>query len=183
VKFRLSLPRTATSILEAPVEARISVVWLNIMLNAMAILLHFRSAALHAETAAAQDYFTRAVLAAKDTGQLIKDASRISPDLLLNVHIGGALYLAACVLVIHCRMSGDDSLLPDIDIFKLVFQRMEERFTFLGLKFRFALERDVERDMDSIRQLREAGLRGLLADCSKWSFVKEKAAEQGIFIT
>jgi hypothetical protein len=150
----------------------------------MAMLLHFRCAALPTEPAA-QDQFARAVLAAKNTARVVKDASRILPDLdlLLNIHIGGALYMAACLLVIHWRMTGDDSMLPDIDIFMLVFRRTEERFTFVGLKFRLALEKDLERDGESVRELREAGLKGLLADCSKWSFVKEKAAEMGIFIT
>lgn len=182
IKFRLGLPRAATTILEAPPQAQAQVIWLNVITNAMAILLHFRCAALPNKPDS-QDQFARVVVAAKNTAKLVKDASRISIDLLMTIHICGALYIAACVLIIHWRITGDESLRPDIDIFTLVFKRIEERYTFLGLKFGLALERDLERDMESVRELREAGMRGLLADCSKWTFVKEKAAERGILIT
>lgn len=182
VKFRLSLPRATTSILESNASSRGQVIWLNLLLNTMAILLHYRCARLVPESDA-QDQFARAVAAAKSTAQIVKDASRVSIDLLLSVHIGSSLYIASTVLVIHWRMTGDESVKPDIDIFGLVFDRFHEVFSFMGLKFKLALEHDLDRNMESILDLRERGFRGLLADCSKWAFVKERAIAMGVVVT
>jgi hypothetical protein len=188
IKFRLSLPRSATSILEASSETRLQAVWLNVTIDALAILLHYRCASLTSDTpstAQAQEdqQFTLALTAARNIVQLIKDASRISTDLLLNPHIGGSFYIAACVLIIHWRLTGDSSIELDIDIFKLLLARFEERYAFLGLKFGLALQRVLERSVEEMRGLRESGMRGMLADCSKWSFVKERAAEKGMWVT
>ncbi|KAF2869464.1 hypothetical protein BDV95DRAFT_609009 [Massariosphaeria phaeospora] len=182
VKFRLSLPRSATSVLETPADARGHVIWLTVMLNTASILLHYRSAKL-VPAAAATSQFARALAAAQNTAQLIKDASRISSDLLLSPHVGSSLYIAACVLVIQWRLAGDETLKSDIDIFALVFERFDEVFAFLGLKFKLALRHDVERSRESVVRLRERGLRGLLADCSKWTFVQEEAERLGLAVS
>lgn len=182
VKFRLSLPRQVTSILHSPPESRCDVIWLNVILNAMAILLHYRCASLTSKSDS-QDQFARAVIAARNTASIIREGSRISVDILLNPHVLAALSLTACVLVIHWRLEGDQCLKADIDILKLVFQRLEEKFTLLGLKFRLALERDLEREEGEILEMRDIGLRGFLGDCSKWNSVKEKLEELGWVVT
>jgi hypothetical protein len=148
----------------------------------MAILLHYRCAST-ASDSAAQEQFTRAAVAARNIARLVKDASRISIDLLHNAHIASHLFIASSVLVIHWRMTGDESVKPDIEIFELVFERFQEVFALLGLKFRLALQHDLERSRESVVELRERGFRGLLADCSKWTFVKERAAELGMMVT
>ncbi|KAF1946328.1 hypothetical protein EJ02DRAFT_249808 [Clathrospora elynae] len=181
VRFRLSLPRQATYVLEAPPADRGHVVWLHITLNTMAILLHYRcSKNVPVSNTASQ--FTLAVIAARNTAQIVKDASRISTELLLSAHIGSSLYVAACVLVIQWRLTGDESLKEDIELFGLVFERMDEVFSFLGLKFKFALEHDLKRSEGDLMSLRERGFRGLLADCSKWEHVKEGVKRRGIDI-
>jgi hypothetical protein len=182
VRFRLSLPIQASSVLECPIEARNHVVWLNITLNSMAILLHYRFAKL-VDDIGAHKQFALALVGAKNTAQIVKDASRISIDLLLSPHIGPSLYIAACVLVLHWKLSGDESVKPDIDLFGLVFDRYNEVFLYLGLKFKLALEHDIARSRESALDLRERGFRGLLADCSKWSFVKDRASAMGLHIT
>ena len=92
VKLRLSMPRTATSILEAPVEDRGQVVWLNAILNTILLLLHYRAVPSSDPTTVKQ-LFKKTVMAAKNTSQTIKDASRTSIDLLLNIHIAASLYM------------------------------------------------------------------------------------------
>ena len=181
VKFRLSLPRQATSILDAPPAERGNVVWLNAILNLMAILLHYRCASnVPVPNPPAQ--FPLAIAAAQNTAQIVKDASRFSIDLLMSAHIGSSLYVSACLLVIQWRLTGDEKLKEDIDLFALVFDRMNELFVFLGLKFKLALEHDLSRDTESILKLRDRGFQGLLADCSKWTFVKEEVQRQGLNI-
>jgi hypothetical protein len=181
VKFRLSLPRQVSSVLEAPPADRGHVVWLHVILNTMTILLYYRRAQ-HVVASDTSSHFILAVVAARSIAQIIKDASRISIDLLLSAHIGSSLYVAACALVIQWRLTGDESLKEDIDLFELVFERMNEVFVFLGMKFKFALEHDLKRSQDDIMSLRERGFRGLLADCSKWDHVRKEVERRGIDI-
>lgn len=179
VKFRLSIPRYALSILEAPAAERGEVVRLNIILNTMAILLHYRCAG-GVPVADAPSQFALAVAAARNTTQIVRDAARLSIDLLLSAHIGSSLYIAACVLIIQWRTTGDESLKKDIELYVLVFERMNEVFMLLGWKFKLALEHDLGRDEASIMRLRDRGFKGLLADCSQWNFMKEEASRIGI---
>lgn len=182
VKFRLSLPRSASSVFEAPVDERGHVIWLNAVLNTMSILLHFRCAK-NVPCPHASSRFQLAVAAAKNTAHILKDASRISIDLLLSAHLGSALYIAACVLVIEWRLSGDEALKDDIDLFELVFERMNDVFRFMGLKFKLGLNHDLNRSKENLESLRERGFRGLLADCSKWSSVKEDVNRLGLTVS
>jgi hypothetical protein len=181
VKFRLSLPRQATSLLEASPGDRSHVVWLQVMLNTSAILLHYRCA--HGVPVAnVSSQFMLAVAAARNTAQVIKDASRISIDLLISAHIGSALYVAAAVLIIQWRTTDDPSLKDEIDLFILVFERMNDVFVFFGLKYKLALEHDIKRSAQSVQDLRSRGFKGLLADCRKWAHVKEEVHRRGLQI-
>jgi hypothetical protein len=170
VKFRLSLPRAATSVLEAAPQDRGHVLWLNVTINTMAILLHYRCARL-VDQSISHEQFTRAVAAARNIAQIVKDTSLISIDLLLSAHVASSLYIAACVLVIQWKSGDSESLKADIDLFCLVFERFREKYATLGHKFRSALDYDLTRSAESISDLRERGFRGLLADCSKWRAV------------
>ncbi|KAF2653338.1 hypothetical protein K491DRAFT_603079 [Lophiostoma macrostomum CBS 122681] len=179
VKFRLSLPRATTSVLEALPENRGYVLWLNVTINTMAILLHYRCAKL-VDEAEAHQQFMRAVAAARNAAQMVKDTSLISTDLLLSAHLGSSLYISACVLVIQWKLCGDESLKADIDLFCLVFERFREKYAKLGHKFKSALDYDLKRSTESISDLRERGFRGLLADCSKWRAVMGTRSEQDL---
>lgn len=181
VKLRLSLPRQATSVIEAPPEERGLVVWLSLVLNNMAILLHYRCAD-GVPVVDAASRLSLAIAAAQNTAQIVKDTTRFSTDLLMSAHIGSSLYMAACVLVIHWRTSGDDRVKEDIDIFALLFERMNESFVFLGLKFKLALEYDLRRSAEDILRLRERGFRGLLSNCSNCGYLKEEVQRRGIHL-
>ena len=178
-RFRLSLPRQATSILEARSADRGHVIWLQIMSNASAMLLHYRcSSGVPVEDANLQ--FMLAMTAARNIVRVVQDASRISIDLLMSAHIAPSLYVAACILIIGWRTTGDQSYKDDVDLLALVFDRMNELYVFLGLKYKLALEHDLKRSKESVADLRHRGLRGLLADCSKWRHVKEEVERRGI---
>ncbi|RYN86738.1 hypothetical protein AA0120_g7873 [Alternaria tenuissima] len=179
VKFRLSLPRPASSVLEAPPADRGHVVWLHVILDTMAILLHYQSnTAFSVQEAASK--FTLAVTAARNIAQLVKDTSRISIDILLSAHIGSSLYAAAIALVIQWRLTDDSSFKEEIDLFMLVFERMNEVFSFLGLKLKIALEHDLQKSVEDLQSLRERGFKGMLADCTKWNHVKQEVERRGI---
>ncbi|KAL5387501.1 hypothetical protein PMIN03_002269 [Paraphaeosphaeria minitans] len=119
-------------------------------------------------------------MVAKTTSKTIKDASRTSIDLLLNVHIASSLYIACYLLVIQHRLEEDDSLKNDINLLELVFERMNEVFSVKEQKLAIALKRDKERNREDLFRLRERGYRGLLADCSKWGIVKDEVAKLGM---
>ncbi|KAF2013530.1 hypothetical protein BU24DRAFT_424533 [Aaosphaeria arxii CBS 175.79] len=180
-KLWLSVPRAATSLLDVQTEDQSQSIWLSLTLNLMAIILHFRSAR-GADEEVATDQFARALLAAKNIVKTIKDASKISMDLVVSPHLGSTLYLAACVYIIQWRMTGDESLKDDIDLLDVVFDRYNETFVFTGHKFKIALEHDVQRSVEDIEKLKAAGLRGLLADCSKWGYVQDVVASKGISV-
>lgn len=181
VRFRLSIPRQASSVLAAPPADREHVVWLQVILNAMAIILHYRRREQGSSLDPSSPY-SLALVAARNIAQIIKDASRISVDLLLSAHIGSSLYIAGCVLVIEWRLSGEESLKDDIDLFTLVFERMDEEFIFLGLKFKSALEYDLKKSPEELQSLQEWGFKGLLADCRKWEYAIPEAKRRGLDI-
>ena len=178
VRFRLSIPRQATSILGSPPKDCQQIIWLNLVLNTTELLLHYRcSAGVPVSDASSQ--FALAVNAARNTAQLVKDASRKSVDHLLSAHFGASLYMAACVLVLQWNTTKDTSAKEDITLFELVFDRIGEVFLLLGMKFKIALERDLTKTEDELRALRAKGAQGLLADCSKWTFVHDEIKRRG----
>jgi hypothetical protein len=179
IRFRVSLPRAATSLMDCPVEARPYVIWLNCILNTMAILLHYRVAHV-TDKAGADEQFARAVMAAKNTVKIVRETSRLSTDLLINGHIASSLYVASTVLIIHWRLTDDESLKSDIELIALVFDRLFEVLPFFGLKFKVSLLHDCRRSRESILQLRDSGFKGLLADCSKWDHVRQHIIDHGI---
>jgi len=182
VKLRLSIPCQASSVLEAQASDKGFVVWLQVVLNTSAMLLNYR----RAKSVSAPDASSRclvAVAAARHTAQIVRDASRVSIELLITPHIASSLYIAALLLVIEWRTTGNAKLKEEIDLIALVFDRMNEAFTYLGLKFKYALEHDLEKSRGKmLEELRELGLRGLLADCSKWSHIKDRLVRNGIHI-
>jgi hypothetical protein len=181
VKLRLSLPRQAISVLEAAPEDRAHVVWLQVILNTSAMLLNFRCAKGDLATDISSQFLS-AVVAAHNIAQVIKDASRVSIDLLLSPPIASGLYVAACILAIQWRTTEDSSCKDELDIFELVFDRMDEHFAFLGLKFKTALAHDLNRSRENLQELKDRGFKGLLADCTKWRHVKEEVQRRGLAI-
>jgi hypothetical protein len=177
VKFRLSLPRSATSLMEASDDSRGLVTWLNITINTMAILIQHRCD----DEEETQEQFAHAVIAAKNIIQIVKDASRISINLLLSAHIGSSLYVAACVLHIHWRLSGDESLKADIDLWSMLFDRFTEAYHFLGLKYKLAWEYNLKNASEErMRTLQEKGFRGIPVDGSEFSFVQDEMEKMGL---
>lgn len=100
IKLRLNMPRTAASVMDAPIEDRGQVVWLNIILNTTSLLLHYR-AVPYSDPDTVKDLFNKTVVAAKNTSQIIKDASRISIDLLLNINIAPSVYMGESIGMSH----------------------------------------------------------------------------------
>jgi hypothetical protein len=176
--FRLSLPRSATSVLSAPSVDRPNVVWLVAILNTLTILLHHRSTS-HASNSpgsltADEDDFAHCVAAARNVVHLVKDVSRISVELLLNPHIAPMVYLAARMLILEWTNTRDEASRSDINILLLVFDRLGDTFAALGGKFRRGILRDLDLDPAAAWKIKAAGSRGLTIEISSWcvDFVK-----------
>lgn len=179
IKFQLSLPRQATSVLEAPPPERGHAVWLQIILNICSILLNFRPVGKVANILESTQ-FVLAITAARNMAQVIKDASRISIDLLMSAHIGSSLYAGACVNIVHGRLTSDPSLREELALFQLVFERMNDIFVFLGLKFKLAIQYDLEMNKENLELLTSRGFQGFLTDYPKWAYVREEVERRGI---
>ena len=87
---------------------------------------------------------------------------------------------ACCVLIIHHGLGDEVHLENDIQFLELVYERMNDVYTVVGHKFILALRRDKVRSREELLSLRERGYRGLLADCSKWSYVKDEVTKMGL---
>lgn len=190
VKLRLSMPPTATSILSAPPDIRKHVVWLNMVLNTTAILLHYKqpSQTTIPQPDSPNNPFKHVVIAAQNTIQLIKDSSLISVDILIFPHVAPLYYLSATVLAIEGRTRNYPSFQADMDLFCLVFERFKEHYPVVAVKYKAALEYDLTCSPENVAQHREAGYHGLLADCSKWNrlwqgFLQQAGSELALFNT
>ncbi|EUC48733.1 hypothetical protein COCMIDRAFT_86551 [Bipolaris oryzae ATCC 44560] len=182
IKFRLSLPRQASSVLAAPPADRQQVVWLLITLNVMTLILHY-SCEVQGSISSLSSPFSLAVIAAQNVAQIVKDASRISVDLLLSPYIGSSLYVSAYVLVIQWRQSGDQSVKDEIDLITLVFEHMYEDESFPGRKLKSALEKDMKKSEEELRNSQKRGFRGLVADCNMSDRVRQEVQYRGLEIS
>lgn len=81
------------------------------------------------------------------------------------------------------RLTDKPALREDVRVFEMLFDRMDQVFVFLGLKFKIALEHEMNRSKDEVRQLRKGGFKALLSDCSRWKHVKDEANRRGLDIT
>ncbi|KAI8940024.1 hypothetical protein NX059_003746 [Plenodomus lindquistii] len=181
IQFRLNIPREASTIMEAPFHDRSHVLWLQVTLSTVEMLLHYRNYGSIPPEKSSK--FRIAVNAARNIARMVRDALQSSFNLLVSSHFASSLYVAACILVIQWRTTGQGDLEEEINLFKLVFERMNEVFTFQGVKFGTALELEMEKRVDEIKQLRERGYKGLMADCSTWKVPFEAAlSRKGIVV-
>lgn len=107
------------------------------------------------------DHFAHVVIAARNIVQLIRDTSLISVDLLVNPNFGSVIYLAGSILITEWRSTKDMNLKDDIDMIYLLFDRYQEQFPRLGMKYKGSLDIDLQRPLEVVSKLREEGFRGL----------------------
>ena len=134
VKFRLSIPHPALSVLESTPENRSHAVWLGVLLNTMAILVNYRPITLldasdDHSTSGCSPAFAMAIQAARDTVRLVKQASTVAMPSLFNVYMGRMLYTAACILIIEWRLTKNPSVREDVEILELLFDRFTDMYS------------------------------------------------------
>lgn len=204
IRLRLSIPRSASFPLAATTNNFKHVVWLNIVINTSSILLYACSNPLSTQAApsdrecsssrtedvsqsASPSHWPHCLTAARNTVGIVKDASRISMEILFNPHISVAFYLAGRIITLEYleakfgsatdsqqRVSQQqrkscESLRTEIDILLLLFDRLTEVFWDLGSKFKTGLLLHLDQDAETVRRVKSQGIKGLFGTCPQWS--------------
>lgn len=206
-EMRLMLPRYATDLPAAYREDFRHVIWLRMTMDVNTISLHHRpqpghqsgahvgSSVTDSSTATVQeDRWQHCVVAAQSTVSLIREASAITTDLLMNPFLVASIFTSARILVIEYVLSaptGDalDADLPrcqrtalrdQLEVMVLIFERLSEAFGGVMDKFRVGLLHQLNSDAASIRAVKAGGTRGLLESCGKWPKARDVQGLEGI---
>jgi transcription factor-like protein len=188
--MRLMMPRAATDIASAAHPNCIYVVWMNAIMNVNTIFLFHRTPRRPEQPQGCKDDIENSdgsaasnwqicVAVAKKTAQLIREASLVSTDLLVNPNISAPVYTCARILAIEhllCssplesegRAPQSTGLLADLQVFLLLFDRLSEAFTGVGAKFRYRVLDLLEQGPEHAREMKAAGSKTLRDNCLQW---------------
>jgi hypothetical protein len=188
--MRLMMPRAATEIASAAHPNCIYVVWMNAIMNVNTIFLFHRTPRrlerpqgcnddTESSGCSAASNWQICVAVAKKTAQLIREASLVSTDLLVNPNISAPVYTCARILAIEhllCsspreiegRAPRSTGLLADLQVFLLLFDRLSESFTGVGAKFRYRVLDLLEQGPEHAREMKAAGSKTLRDNCLQW---------------
>lgn len=185
-QLRLVLPRSASDLAAASHTDFHRVVWLNVLLNVKTIFIYHRPFDVSAKDTT---MWQHCLAAAHNTAMLIRAASRVSTDPLINPNIAAPIFTCARVLVIE-RLLPSSITTPDrswsaevqkedLDTFLLVFDRLSEAFDGVGKKFRNGIKYHLHQSPEAVRKLKAGGSRELLASCGGWPALGEEEPGTG----
>lgn len=200
---RLTLPRSATDLAAANHADFAHVIWLRVMMDVNTILLYHRpSKNTHNSALATEpeidiphetDHWQRCLSAARSTALLIREASTISTDLIMNPLIAAPVFTCARILAIEYMLSSPtlqsggagkpqrrSALGADLETMLLIFNRLDEAFGGILHKFRVGLLYHLGLDIAAIKSVKAGGSRGLLLSCSNWPTDKDVEDVDGI---
>ncbi|KAK1829127.1 hypothetical protein QBC39DRAFT_139917 [Podospora conica] len=179
-KMRLVLPRSATDLAAASAPDFRHAVWLRISMDVHTIFLYHtpeKSAQPPAQAECDQDNWNLCVATARSTAVLIREASRVSVDLLMNPLLAAPIFVCARILVIEYLLSSpsppdsprrDPALRADLETMVLILDRLQESFSGVQ-KFRVGLFFHLRHDPTDLLIIKSEGSRGILRTCSKWT--------------
>lgn len=183
-RVRLSLPRSATDLATASHSDFPGVVWLNVLMDVNAVFLFHRPQ--RSEGAGPATRWQHCLAAARNTATVIRHASRVSTDLVMNPNIAAPIFTCARILVIEhllsssllsCSQSASAALCADLDALQLFFDRLSEAFGGVGKKFRDGVLYHLQQSAESVREIKARGCRELLTSCGKWPTLTEAKNE------
>jgi len=179
-KMRLALPRSATDFAAASSSELRYAVWLRISMDVHTIFLHHtpkNNLQNHDRDECHQDNWNRCVATARNTALLIREASRVSVDLLMNPLLAAPIFVCARILVIEYVLTShpppdpprrDSALRADLEAMVLALDRLKEAFNGVE-KFRVGLFFHLRHDPAALLTIKSEGSRGILRTCSKWT--------------
>jgi len=181
-ELRMSLPRQMTHLSAASPGVLGCAVWVNVLLCLNTIFLMY-SHVNRFGVELSHDQWACCVASARSAVHLLRQATKTCIDPLLNPHITSSIFLCARILIIEQRaplaavLAAEHevdrdlarTLQRDIDVLKLVFDRLEELFYPLGRKFNNGLRYYQRSDPAFLHRIRNSRVGDLLAQCSSWS--------------
>ncbi|OJD28854.1 f-actin capping protein beta subunit [Diplodia corticola] len=197
-RFKLSLPRSTTTLRSSSVREATHIFWLNAIVGILVILLHHRpdtaaskppqsSSAVNtpvSETRNSIDGFEYCVAATENLSRMIQDATKVSVDALINPHIGSSLYGCGRTLALHYVAGGgtksEEEIRSGIDMYLLLFDRVADVYPTLGTKFRNGMRYTLAQAPQIIREMKADGARGMLSKCGDWAGATPQATLQNL---
>lgn len=179
-EMRLVLPRSATDLAAARSSNVRFAVWLRISMDVHTIFLHHTPERIlqhHARDECHQDNWNLCVATARNTALLIREASRVSVDLLMNPLLAAPIFVCARILVIEYLLTShaaadppghDPALRADLEVMVLILDRLKEAFSG-AQKYRVGLFFHLCQDPAGLLVIKSEGSRGILRTCSKWT--------------
>ena len=208
IRVRLSIPRSASFLPTATADNQSHVVWLNAVTNSCAILLHNSfnplprpsQTTLNGSSTSSFEptsglgehliHWSHCLTAARNTVGLVKDASRVSMEMLLNPHISRFFYLSGRIITLEYLESkfasnsqqlnnsqqsiglqdrtSHQSLRTEIDFLLLLFDRLTEVFREVGAKLKASLLRDLDQDAETVSRVKAGGVKTMMTACPGW---------------
>ncbi|KAK5655679.1 hypothetical protein OQA88_5612 [Cercophora sp. LCS_1] len=190
-RVRLMMPRSVTDLAAASHADFKHVVWLRIMMNVNNVFLYHRPSRTDCDTEnLSSEGWQNSLAAARDTAQLVREASRVSTDLLMNPWVAAPIFTCARILAIEYLSSsspnsgesgyGKTAMRADLEVMLLIFDRLDEAFGGVMHKFRIGLLYHLHQGQASVQDVKANGSRGLLLSCGKWPTVKDIEGAEGI---
>ncbi|KAK3360413.1 fungal-specific transcription factor domain-containing protein [Lasiosphaeria hispida] len=188
---RLMLPRCATDLAAARYQDFKYVVWLNVLMNVNTVLLHHQpqrggiEVADEAAPGIADDggssSWQHCVAAAHNTALLVREACRVSTDLLMNPHVSAPIFTCSRILVVEYLLSSakgqrqqrSPALRSDLEVMMLMFDRLHEVYGGVFQKFRVGLLYHLHQEEYCVRAVKACGSRGLLRCCGDWPTLQD----------
>lgn len=170
--LNLMLPLSATRLSAANYNDHPYVVWLNVLLNVSSVFLYHRPSSDGEE--GAEIHWVDCMAAARNTVTIIRDASRMSIELIINPHLATMFLTCARILIIEylspsvSQQCKDPTLLEDIKILYYASEKLNGALQALGRKFRNGLMFYLQQNEQQVLEGKAGGAKDLLKSCDQW---------------
>lgn len=167
----LMLPLSATRLSAADYDDYAYVAWLNVLMNVSSVFLYHRPSSEGEEAAI---HWVNCIAAARNTVTMIRDATRISVELIINPHLASMFLACARELVIEYRCPSisqeqkNPVLLEDIKILYYASEKLNGALKALGKRFRNGLMFYLQQDEQQVLEGKAGGAKDLLKSCDRW---------------
>ncbi|EGX93525.1 MFS transporter, putative [Cordyceps militaris CM01] len=194
VQIRLLLPGCASDVSLAKPGDVPYVVWLSAVLSVSTIFLHHRALRCDDDAAVVAAQWPHAVRAARNTVQLLRDASRAGPaSSFMLAHTTAALFVSTRVLIMEylCPGAGhhhhqpsadarrDTALRSDLQVLAAFSMQAHSSLGLMGKRFLIGFKFHIRMREEDVRAGKDYGARGLLKRCGDWAVADDG---QGIVI-
>lgn len=179
VRIRLLLPRFATDFAAAACQDFACITWLNLVMNANTILLHYRPIGKDetlAESTTMASNWPHCLAAAQNTVSVLRDASRASTDFVLNANLPIFIFMSFRPIVVEYYNPPKElssmqkkSLKDAIEVFLTVFIRQREAIGAFGQKYCNGSAFFLTQNDEFYKITKARGVMDALSTCDGWT--------------